>query len=726
LLLPARAGGGAAPARRDVPARRQRPAQVDVNALAGESMRVQLFDDAILTLRRATLEQVADGRFVWTGNDEAGAQGVITVVDGVLTGTVFADHKVFEITVAPDGQYSVTELDSAAFPSDDPPVDAADVDAGEAPGADVEDALTAQGQESKTSAAAVGDVLNPTQIDVMIVWTPAAESAAGGRAAMNSLALAAVANANLVYTNSLVGARLRLVYAAPVTFTESPSNLSNDLTLLRGTSDGKIDQVHTLRTTYGADIVTLIGNGYAKNGYCGIGGLMSNVSTSFASYAFNVVDRTCAVGNLSYAHEVGHNQGLQHDPANAGSAPSYSYAYGYQSPTGLFRTLMSYGSALRIPMLSSPTLSYLGAVAGTSNQNNARALGNNATTIAAFKGTTSAAPPACTYAVSTTSLSFAVTGGTQTVSVTAPAGCTWTATKDAAASWVSLGTASGSGNGSVTLTATANTGGTRTGVATIAGRTVALSQAAATTSSCSYSLSDTALSFVASGGPQTVLVTAPTGCAWTVTKDAAASWVTLSKTSASGSGSVTLTATANTGGARTSTATIAGRSVALSQAGATTSTGVNVAAASAGARASASTSYYSAAGAINGDRRGASYSLGSGGWRDATPGSFPDWLQVTFASAKTISQVALFSVQDNSTAPVEPSSALTFSKYGVTAFSVQYLSGTTWVSVPGAVVTGNRNVWRTVTFSPITTAAIRIVVTGAMDGTSRIVEVEAR
>src|SRR5688572_11879201 len=68
LLLPARAGGGAATARRDVPARRQRPAQVDVNALGGESMRVQLFDDVLLTLRRATLEQVADGRFVWTGH----------------------------------------------------------------------------------------------------------------------------------------------------------------------------------------------------------------------------------------------------------------------------------------------------------------------------------------------------------------------------------------------------------------------------------------------------------------------------------------------------------------------------------------------------------------------------------------------------------------------------------------------------------------------------------
>ena len=50
----------------------------------------------------------------------------------------------------------------------------------------------------------------------MIVWTPNAEAAAGGRAAMESLALASVANANLVYANSGINAQLNLVYAAPV------------------------------------------------------------------------------------------------------------------------------------------------------------------------------------------------------------------------------------------------------------------------------------------------------------------------------------------------------------------------------------------------------------------------------------------------------------------------------------------------------------------------------
>ena len=154
--------------------------------------------------------------------------------------------------------------------------------------------------------------------------------------------------------------------------------------------------------------------------------------------------------------------------------------------------------------------------------------------------------------------------------------------------------------------------------------------------------------------------------------------------------------------------------------------GGNVAAASAGATASASTTYpgYGPAGAINGDRRGANWGAG-GGWNDATPGSFPDWLQVDFAGTRTISEVRVFSVQDNYTNPLEPTATQTFSLYGLTSFTVQYWDGAQWLTVPGGTITGNQHVWRTVTFPAISTARIRIVITGASDSYSRLTEVEA-
>ena len=154
---------------------------------------------------------------------------------------------------------------------------------------------------------------------------------------------------------------------------------------------------------------------------------------------------------------------------------------------------------------------------------------------------------------------------------------------------------------------------------------------------------------------------------------------------------------------------------------------INVALAANGGVASSSSVYgpgYTASGAINGDRTGASWGAG-GGWADGTYNAYPDWLQVDFAGAKTITEVDVFSIQDVSWAPVTPSPTTTFSVYGVTDFQLQYWSGTQWVAIPGAAVTGNRLVWRQLTFAPITTTGIRVVVSGALASYSRIAELEA-
>ncbi len=69
-------------------------------------------------------------------------------------------------------------------------------------------------------AATGADTSGPV-IDAMVLWTPAARNAVGGTTdAIQSLVLAAVANANLAYANSGVHAQLRLVYSGEVNYTE--------------------------------------------------------------------------------------------------------------------------------------------------------------------------------------------------------------------------------------------------------------------------------------------------------------------------------------------------------------------------------------------------------------------------------------------------------------------------------------------------------------------------
>jgi hypothetical protein len=154
---------------------------------------------------------------------------------------------------------------------------------------------------------------------------------------------------------------------------------------------------------------------------------------------------------------------------------------------------------------------------------------------------------------------------------------------------------------------------------------------------------------------------------------------------------------------------------------------VDVAAAANGATAVASSSYvpaYAVAGLIDGERSGTHWGAG-GGWNDATLGSWPDWAQVNFASTRSVTEIDVYTVQDNYNAPQTPTESMTFSQYGITDFDVQYWTGSAWATVPGGSITGNNLVWRKITFPALSTSAIRVVVNGSLGGYSRITEIEA-
>jgi hypothetical protein len=151
----------------------------------------------------------------------------------------------------------------------------------------------------------------------------------------------------------------------------------------------------------------------------------------------------------------------------------------------------------------------------------------------------------------------------------------------------------------------------------------------------------------------------------------------------------------------------------------------NVALASNGAVASASSTFSAAfpvSAVNNNERAGVNWGNG-GGWNDATANAFPDTVQINFSSSKTIDRVVVYTLQDNYTNPIEPTDTLTFSLYGITAFSVQGKQGSKWITLGS--VTGNSLVKRTVTFSPFTTTQIRIRITAALASFSRITEIEA-
>jgi hypothetical protein len=88
---------------------------------------------------------------------------------------------------------------------------------------------------------------------------------------------------------------------------------------------------------------------------------------------------------------------------------------------------------------------------------------------------TQAATSSCSYSISPTSRTMSNFGGSNSLSVTTQAGCTWTAVSNTA--WLSvIGGASGTGNGTVYYRGTANSVAPRVGTLTVAGYTFTVNQ----------------------------------------------------------------------------------------------------------------------------------------------------------------------------------------------------------------------------------------------------------
>ena len=211
--------------------------------------------------------------------------------------------------------------------------------------------------------------------DVLTMYTPQARDAAGGVPQIEALIQAAVDNANTAFMNSEMPLRFHLAGTALADHDDA-GNSGTDLSWL-------INDAVTaaLRDDLNADLVSLITEDGA--GFCGRGQLPLTWGPGGNPGAVHqVTARGCAVGNLTYAHEHGHNMGLEHDPANANPPGSGTYPYRYgHFVSGSYRTVMSYsnqcsGGCPRVTQWSNPDVIFLGQPTGiTDERDNRRASG---------------------------------------------------------------------------------------------------------------------------------------------------------------------------------------------------------------------------------------------------------------------------------------------------------------------------------------------------------------
>lgn len=332
---------------------------------------LDLFDAGTRTLELDEPEVHRNKAKVWRGRLRGEQESDVTLaVRGTkMAGTILSGQHLYRIEPAGDNRHRLVEIDEGAMPLDHHPLVVPDDGTPADPPAPEPD-LQQPGATAQTDTVTTAAATTNTIVDLLVVYTPTARAKQGGQAAMNALIAMGVDLANQAYSNSRIAMRLRLVHAAEVAYTET-GNISTDLSRLRNTSDGFMDQVHQLRNQYKADLVALIvDNG---GGYCGIAYVMTNgPRASFASYAFSVTDREC-VSNNTLTHELGHNMGDAHDRASGGTGV-YPYSYGYRDPIGKFRTIMAYPcpnvSCPRVKYFSNPKILINGRPAGIDHRIN--------------------------------------------------------------------------------------------------------------------------------------------------------------------------------------------------------------------------------------------------------------------------------------------------------------------------------------------------------------------
>jgi len=358
--------------------------KIDLGALSGNSIDIALSENRVRTFVKTKVETQSPDLFIWYGKAPDTDDSVTLVVHkGDITGTIRDSGNLYKIEPIGNSGHVFIELDSTRFQPDHPAGTTQQLDKPEHK-TSADTFMTRSFYASDLAAPDATVISGKTHIDVLVLYPPTVSNVV---ADVRALATLAVAETNQAYANSQVNIQMNLVGTQPIAYSElnkSYNQILSDVSVLQ--------DVKNKRDAARADIVVVLS---ANTSYCGMAYVLPSESMAVGIVAYN-----CATGYYTFGHEIGHIQGLQHDPiASPGSTP-FAYGHGYQSPNSSpkWRTLMAYNCATgcpRIQYFSNPNVNYNGLAMGTpSVSNNARVLNETAGRVSAFRSGSTVSPTA--------------------------------------------------------------------------------------------------------------------------------------------------------------------------------------------------------------------------------------------------------------------------------------------------------------------------------------------
>lgn len=343
---------------------------------SGKPVRLTLAPGVTVDVRADRIVRYGSDSFTFEGTIEGEEPGgVILAFDhGQGAGGIVHGNDHYQVQWVGRGLHALIEVDPRGYPPEH--------GEGRLPEGGAFDAAASPSVASPGGVENITAATGTPVMRVLVFYTQNAAQSYGGN--MTALARSAVTQANNAFTNSGVSAQLELAHVLPVTYTEHLGDDHNtDLDRFSGTSDIYMTDVHSIRNTYGADLMVLFTQ---NNDVCGRGYIGATAATAFATVDW---DCAAATGYWSLAHELGHNAGARHD--NDGSSSPYAYGHG-KYVSGSWRTIMGIrhsdtDSTPRILRFSNPNITYNGVATGdTTWRNVARVWNERAATLAGFRG----------------------------------------------------------------------------------------------------------------------------------------------------------------------------------------------------------------------------------------------------------------------------------------------------------------------------------------------------
>src|ERR1044072_7367699 len=331
------------------------------------SIRLNLAPETVATVVRRDIRISGPETLLWSGTvaDTKGvaledAENVALIVrEDRISGTATIGGQTYSIRPLGGGLHAIARIDYARLPPEHE---------SEEPLVPSEDLPSAQDDAPPPPAAVT--------LSVGVLVTPEAERLMrqGGATPEEFLDLA-VLESNQGFDTSHVPVQFTLAGWRAASYSETP-DFASILRALLAPADGSLDDVVPWRSSIHADFVVMI---VAANNSCGrAAGFHVPHDATYA-----VVSFSCATGNYSFAHEIGHLIGARHDPDTDAASTPFAWGHGFRY-RDQWRTIMAYpggscGSCPRINAWASPDIKWQDVPMGTPELNDdARVIRENA------------------------------------------------------------------------------------------------------------------------------------------------------------------------------------------------------------------------------------------------------------------------------------------------------------------------------------------------------------